>query len=77
MNAQFLHKLALARNAVDIPDQQHAQQEFGLDRASDGLAVSVFQLLLHKLKLTLLIDEPQQMVFRNLIFETELIKQRF
>ena len=77
VHAQLFHQLALARDAVQIPDQQNAQQEFGIDRRSSGLAVAVFQLLLHKLKTDVLVDQPQQMVFRNLIIQTEVIEQRF
>ena len=45
MHAQFLHQLALAGDAVQIADQQNAQQQLGINRRSTGLAVAVFQLL--------------------------------
>ena len=34
-------------------------------------------MLLHKLKTDVFVDQPQQMVFRNLIFHTELVEQCF
>jgi hypothetical protein len=68
---------ALAGNAVQIADQQNAQQEFRINRRSAGLAVAVFQLLPYKLQTDVLVDEPQQMRFRNLIFQTEVIEKRF
>ena len=44
---------------------------------STGLAVAGFQLLPHKLEVDVLVDQPQQMVFRNLIFQAEVVEQRF
>jgi hypothetical protein len=34
-------------------------------------------LLPDELKADVLVDEPQQMVFRNLIFQTEVVEQCF
>jgi len=34
-------------------------------------------LLPHELEADVLVDPPQQMVFRNLVFQAELIEQRF
>ena len=45
MHAQFLHQFALAGDAVQIADQQNAQQKLGINRRPTGLAVTVFQLL--------------------------------
>ena len=49
-------------------------RSLGIDRGSSGFAVAVFQMLLHKLKTDVFVDQPQQMVFRNLIFHTELVE---
>ena len=77
MHAQLFHKLALAGDAVQIPDQQHAQQEFGINGGPTGFAVAVSQSFPYKPKTDMLVDKPQQMVLRNLIFQTEVIEQRF
>ena len=77
MHAQLFHQLALPGDAVQIADQQHAQQQFGINRGPSGLAVAVFELLTYKLKTDVPVDEPQQMVFGNLIFQAEVIEQRF
>ena len=77
MHAQLFHQLALAGDAVQIADQQNAQQQFGVDRGPPGLAVAVLQPLAHKLEADVLVDQPQQMVFRNVVFQTEVIEQRF
>src|SRR5438034_5517617 len=42
-----------------------------------GLAVAVSQSLAHKLKTDVLLDQPQQMVLGNLIFQAEVVEQRF
>jgi hypothetical protein len=73
----MLHQLALAGDAVQIADQQNAQQKLRINRGPTGLTVAVFQLLPYKLETDVLVDEPQQMVSRNLVFQTEVIEQRF
>ena len=40
-------------------------------------AVAVSQSLAHKLKTDVLLDQPQQMVLGNLIFQAEVVEQRF
>jgi predicted 2-oxoglutarate/Fe(II)-dependent dioxygenase YbiX len=77
MHAQFLHQLAFAGDAVQIADQQNAQQQLGINRWATGVAVAGSQALAHKLKTDVLIDQPQQMVIGNLIFQTEVVEQRF
>src|ERR1700687_2132834 len=52
-------------------------KEFGINRRSSGFAVAVFQSLSHELKADVLFNEPQQMSLRNLIFQAEVIEQRF
>jgi hypothetical protein len=41
------------------------------------LTVAVFQLPPDELETDVLVDQPQQMMFGNLIFQTEAIEQRF
>jgi len=77
MHAQFFHQLAFASDAVQITEQQNTQQQLGIDRQSSGLAVDVLQLLAHKLKTDVLLDQPREMSFGNLIFQTEIIEKRF
>ena len=77
MHAQFLHQFAFAGDAVQIADQQNAQQQLGINRRSASVAVTFLQLLAHEGKTDVLIDEPQQMRLWNLIFQAEVIEQRF
>jgi len=77
VHAQLLHKPALTGDAVEIPDQQNGQQQFRINRRSAYFAVAALQLLPYELEADVLVDQPQQMVFRNLIFQTEVIEQSF
>src|ERR1039458_7624795 len=60
-----------------IANQQNAQQKFGINRRATGLAVAASQSLAHKLKTDVFFDQSQQVGFRNLIFQAEVIEQRF
>src|ERR1700679_3988898 len=77
VHAQLLHKLALTADSVQIANQQNAQQELRIDGWTTSFAVAVLQPLAHKTEVDMLINQTQQMIFRNLIFQSEVIKQRF
>ena len=77
VHTQFFHQVPLAADAIEIPDQQNAQQLLRIDRRPPRLAVAVFQLLPHELEADVLVDQPQQVGLRNLIFQAEVIEQRF
>ena len=77
MHAQFLHQFAFAGDAVQIADQQNAQQQLRINRRPPRLAVAVFQLPPYELEADVLVDQPQQMMFGNLIFQAEVIEQGF
>jgi hypothetical protein len=77
MHAQFLHQLALSGDAIQIADQQDAHQKLGINRRTTCLAVAVLQLFTHKGKADVLFDQSQQMILRNLIFQAEVVEQRF
>src|SRR5260370_13654132 len=76
MHAQLLHQLPLAGDAVQIPQQQNPQQHFRINRGSPGVAVGVEQLFLDKVETDVTIDEAQQMVFGDLIFNADVVEQR-
>ena len=76
MHAQLLHQLPLAGDAVQIPQQQNPQQHFRINRGAPAVAVGVAQLFLDKVETDVTIDEAQQMVFGDLIFNAEVVKQR-
>jgi hypothetical protein len=60
MHAQFLDQLALAGDAIQIADQQNAQQKLGINRRAARIAVTLVQLFPYEAKADVLIDEPQQ-----------------
>jgi hypothetical protein len=68
MHTQLFYQLALAADAVEIADQQNAQQQLRINRGPPRLAVARFHLLPHKLKADMSVDQPQQMSFGNLVF---------
>src|SRR5262249_20666744 len=63
--------------AVQITDQQDAQQKFGIDRRPPGLAVAVLQSLANETQVDVLVDQPKQVVFGNVLFQPEVVKQCF
>jgi hypothetical protein len=77
MHAQFLDQFALTGDAIEIADQENAQQKLGINGRTDRLAVAFLQLLSHEGKAHVLFDEPQQVGFRNLISQTKVVEQRF
>src|SRR5271166_216877 len=77
MHAQLFHQLALAGNAVQIANQQDAQQQFGIDGGTPSLAVAVLEPLTDEGQADVLVDEPQQVVFGDILFQFEIVEQRF
>jgi hypothetical protein len=71
MHAQLFHQLALARDAVQITNQQNAQQQLGINRRSVRLTVAVLQSLAHKPEVDVLLNLAQQMVLGYLIFQAK------
>src|SRR3984893_10341513 len=77
VHAQFLYQFPFAGDAVQVADQQNAQQQLGINRGAAGIAVTRFQLLPYKGKADVFFNEPQQMSLWNLIFQAEVVEQRF
>src|SRR6516164_8922005 len=50
VHTQLFHQSALAGDAVQIADQQNAQQQLGINRGPTGIAVAVLELLSNKIK---------------------------
>src|SRR5713226_5778414 len=77
MHAQLLHQLAFTADAIQVADQQDAKQKLGINRRAARLAVPVLQLFAHEGKADVLFDESQQVGLRKLIFQAEVVEQRF
>src|SRR2546428_11657921 len=76
VHAQFFQQLPLTGDAVEIPQQQDPQQHFRINRRSPRFAVGCTQLLTNKIEVDVAVDETQQVVLRNLIFDGEVVEQR-
>jgi hypothetical protein len=56
MHAQFLNELALTADAVQITDQQNAQQELRIDGWTPSFAIAVLKSLAHETEVDVLIN---------------------
>jgi|SRR5580698_7217935 hypothetical protein len=77
VHAQLLDKLALAAYPVQIANQQNAEQELRIDGWTTRFAVAVLQPLVYETEVDMLINQPQQMILWNLIFQSEVVEERF
>src|ERR1700756_1792996 len=77
MHAQLLDQLAFAADAVQIADQQHAQQQLWIDGWTTRVAIAVLKLVMNKTEVNVLVNRSQQMVLWNLLFQAEVVEQRF
>ena len=74
-----VHLLAeppLRANAAAIADEQHAYQQFRVDRGSPDRAVERRHMSPHALQVHESINRPQQMVGGNMPLQRELVEQR-
>src|SRR5271166_3360835 len=77
MHAQFLNEFALTADAIQITDQQNAQQELWIDGWTPSFAIAVLKSLAYETEVNVLINQPQQVILWNLIFQSEVVEQRF
>ena len=59
VHLQLLDQFALTGNAIQIADQQDAQEEFRIDRGSTRIAVGVSQLLTNEIEADVPVDETE------------------
>ena len=71
----FLAEPGLGTNTVEIPQQQHPDQQFGIDGGPPGLAVKWCKLSAQWLEVEKPIHPAQKMIIGNVIVELEPIKQ--
>jgi hypothetical protein len=76
MHPHFIQQTPLAGNAVQIADQQKAQQHLGINRRATSRTVEASQPLAHKAEIDIAIQQPQQVIFGNLLFQAEVVEQR-
>ena len=56
MHTQLLDQLAFTGDAIQVADQQDAQEEFRIDRRSTSLAVGIFQFFAYAVEADVSID---------------------
>ena len=74
-----VHLLAqppLRADAEAVADDQHADQQFGINRGPSGFTVEGRQVCPNAAEFDKAVDRPQQMLFRYMPFERELVEQR-
>ncbi len=76
IHTDFVKQSPFARDAVKIPDQQNAQQDFPIDRRPADLTVQRTQLLADRSKIDVTINGAQQMIRGNPIIKTEILEHR-
>src|SRR6056297_2954224 len=67
---------ALGPDAEAIPDQQHPDQQFRIDRRAAGVAVELRKMRADAAQIDKPINGPKQMILGNMILQRELVKQR-
>lgn len=69
-------KPSLGANAEAVPDDQHPDHQFGIDRWPAGVAVERPQMRADAGKIDEAVDRPQQVLRRNMPLQAELVEQR-
>jgi hypothetical protein len=71
----FFAQSPLRSDAKAVTDDQHADQQLGIDRRSTGVAVVRREVAMQLAQIKESIDAPQKMILRNVSFKIEGIKQ--
>ena len=72
----FIAQTAFRPDAKTIADQQHPDQQFGVDGWATCVAVKGHEILANVLQIDEPVNRAYQMVLRDMILQRELIKQR-
>ncbi len=70
MHPNVLDQTSLTRDAVQVSDQENAEQHFGVDRWLTRVAAVCLQCFANKREVDVAINKPQQMIFGNMIFQS-------
>ena len=71
----FFTKTPLGTDAQAVTDNQHADHEFGINRGPTEMAVIGLQRRPDFAQIQKRIDPAQHMIFRDMIFQAEIVKQ--
>ena len=75
MHPDILRQAALTGDSVQIANQENAQQNLWIDRWAACVALVLLQGLTHKSEVDVPINEPQQVVLWDMLFDSKVIKQ--
>src|ERR1035437_8423877 len=76
VQTNFFHQFPVTADAVEIPQNEPADENFRIDRRTDSSFIEGSQSLAHKSKIHVTVYQPQQVMFRNLVFQAKVVKQR-
>ncbi|GAA6202806.1 hypothetical protein NBRC116599_40320 [Aquicoccus sp. SU-CL01552] len=67
---------SLRPDAEAIADQEHADQQLGVDGWTARVAIEIRQIGADVSQIDEAVDRAQQMILRDVIFQRELVEQR-
>src|SRR5260370_25509776 len=76
VHPHLFHQAPLAGDAVQVSDQQNSEEQLRIDRRPAGVAIKLADLIPHKTEIDMRIDEPEQVTCRDVLLQTEVVKQR-
>ena len=76
VEVDLLAEPALGADAEAIADQQHADQQLGIDRGTSDRAVEGSKMRPHALQIDEAVDRPKQMILGHVPLERELVEER-
>jgi hypothetical protein len=71
----FLAQASFGPNPEAVTDDQHADHQFWINRGSPDGAVERFHVLPERTQVEKLMNAPEQMVLRNMVFHAEGVEQ--
>jgi len=76
VQVDLLTEPPLGPDAKTIPDQQHPDQQLGIDGRATGVAVELGQMGADAAQVDEPINRPQKVILWNVILQRELVEQR-
>jgi len=73
----FLAQAPFGTNAVAVPDDQHADHQFGGNRGASYEAVVIRKVLAQFTQIENTVDAAKEVRLRNVVFEVEGVEQPF
>ena len=65
------------KQAVQLPDEKHPEQNLGINRRPARVAVQMFDLIPNETKVNMPVDQPQQMILWNDLLHPYIVEYGF